>query len=421
MGPIVVYSVVLDWLYRATAVAGWLLLWWWGRAAGRRGRLPALWWAGCMLAIAATLRTVPATLVLDQVTGQSWLSVLIAHLLALGAAMIVVTVQLASRAPMTRRVRRTLWTAALTAAAGLVTSWWFAAQAATWPTADLPAAAVIVLPEPAAIAHQGLFALVVLTAAMTVGISVVRELVDTPPGALRVPLGLMVGTAACGASWAAVQAGAAIAPAWNGGIIPSMLGVLDLVVVALAAMLVMTVAAVYRTSLRTVTDDPDRILDEVVELRDWLVELGAAGAGREDLFGLLIEVRDRMWLLQQQVSSGQLTRAGMATRAMGLFGDTGRAFTAAVALEVAMRNDPTLRPAHCADISRLGGGADEEQEALWLSEVQRCRTTQPVSTAASWVLEHTPADEMRPRTTTPATPRAQGADEMSTAAPGFPS
>lgn len=419
MGPIVVYSVVLDWLYRVTAVAGWLLLWWWGRAAGRRGPLPALWWAGCVLAVAATLRTVPATLVLDRLTGQSWLSVLVAHLLVGAAAVIVVAVQIATRTPMTRRVLRTLWTVALVAAAGLSTSWWFAAQTATWPAAQLPAtgaAAVVVPAGRAAELHQGLFGLVVLAAAMTVGISVVRELVDTPPGPLRVPLGLTVAAAACATSWAAVQAGAAIAPAWGGGIIPDTLAVLDLVIVGLAGTLVVAAVAVYRMSLRELPAEPDRVLDELVELRDALVEPGTAGAGREDLFGLLIEVRDRMWLLQQRISSQQLTRAGMVARSMGLLGDTARAFTAAVAVEVAMRNDPALLPVHSGDISRLGGGDDEEQEALWLSQVQRCRTTQPVDTAASWVLERTPPGEMRPRAASSTSPRTEVATPV--AGPG---
>lgn len=414
-GPMVVYSVVLDWLYRVTAVSGWLLLWWWGRTAGRRGRLPALWWAGCVVAVAATLRTVPATLVLDQLTGQNWLSVLLAHLLVETAAVIVVTVQVATRRPITRRVRCSVWAAALAAGVGLATSWWFATQGAAWPTTGLPAAGtapVIVPPVLAAELHQVLFGLVVLTAAMIVGISVVRELVDTPPGPLRVPLGLAVAAAACATSWAAVQAGAAIAPAWGGGITTDMLAVLDLVVVGLAATLAAAAAVVYRMSLREIPHDLDRVLDELVELRDWLVDPETAGVGREDLFGLLIEVRDRMWLLQQQVSSPQLARAGMNARSMGLLGDTARAFTAAVALEVAMRNDPTLCPVQTADISRLGGGDDEEHEALWLAQVQRCRTTQPVSTAADWVLEHTAAGEMRPRATTPNAPCPDVVDDM---------
>lgn len=418
MGTLVVYSVALDWLYRAVAVGAWVLLGGWGRGASRRGPLPPLWWAGCAVAVAATLRTVPATLVLDRVSGQQWLSVPFAHLLTVGAAAVAVADQLATRQPMTRLVRRGLYAAAAAGGALLVVTWWPARPSGTSTTGA--GGPVVVTASGLIIAHQTVFGLLVALAAVTVGISVLRELVDAAAGPWPVQLGLMAAVAGCVTAWGAVQAGAVAAPLWGGGIAADTLAGLDIATLGLAAMLAAAAVVVYRRSLRSTPEDPHRVHDDVVRLREWLAgpdpDAGAAPGGG-DVFGLLVEVCDRVWMLQQRISPQQLARAEMVARSAGLLGQPGqpgRAFAAAVALEVGMRNDPDLRPPRPADISRLGGGQDEAQEARWLAAVQRARTEHPVSTAANWVLEHTPPGELRARATTETTSQQNTSPQCTT-------
>ncbi|NMI01652.1 DUF6545 domain-containing protein [Pseudonocardia acidicola] len=380
-------AVVVENVYRGIAVALWVAVL---RRGLRASKLGASWWASVLLALVATLKIGSNAELFDRLTGHVWLSVLVANLAAAAAAALVVGSQLVAARPPGRRGRR-LVAVALVVVLVVMAATWFASPLHTPPGPGETWIPRVVLGDAAMATHWLVYHLFLLALAATFLCAGVREIRELPAGVSRQALVLVAASSLCAAAWAGgavvVQAGELLGRPFPP---PATVLLNGLLVAFFALFLAGICLPVLRAARRR--HDPEQVRRDVTRLWQWLTGRPSGDHRRiitdDELFGLLVEVRDRMWLLQQWVGRDQLSAAAGVARRLGLVGEPGRAFTAAVCLEIgltALAADAD-RAADPADLSRLGGGQSEKQEALWLAEVQRARTLHDAAAAAVLLL-----------------------------------
>ncbi|MGE0346620.1 MAG: DUF6545 domain-containing protein [Gemmatimonadales bacterium] len=380
-------STGIDVVFRVLAVLLWVVL---ILAAARRVTgLRTAAWVGA-IAAAVTLRIGAVAAAADLLTGRLAWSVLVSNLLLVAALTMLVADHLRRR-----RGAEPRW---LYLVAGLGTG----AMTVGWVLGSLPG--------PATVAPQGLpaqlftrtpialsvlvFGALLVLLAVTFVRAVGRELADLAPGSLRRDLTAAAVLTGGVATWASAVGIVAVAGLVRGPVPELAPLLLDAV---LAALLALGVALAVRPVLRGHGEDPQQLRDEVLQLHRWLIEntspTGRVGVDPDDLFVAVVEIRDRMWILQRWVSPAEVDAALRLGRRLGLSGPATRAFAVAVCLEIAVAgaaagDDQEL---DVADLSALGGAATEDQEVAWLALVQRARTRHRAAAAAAAILDATPA------------------------------
>jgi hypothetical protein len=260
--------------------------------------------------------------------------------------------------------------------AGLVATWLSAPH-----SADTPAT------HPAVALHWLLLHAALLVAVSVLGRAKLREVRTLPLSGLRTATTVLLFAAAClgtSAALGVVTQAVALGGTPPSGPLPHLTALLQGVFVVLF-LIGVSVPLVRPASVAG-------LADEVHALGTWLgiadIELASAEPGRApgfELFPLLVEIRDRMWELQQNIDRRDVAAATVHARRSRLTGTSARAFITAVCLEIGLAaeaDDPEARSADPADLSRLGGGRVPAEEARWLAAITRVRRTQDVSAAA---------------------------------------
>lgn len=359
----------MEHLHRVVVVAAWIALLIWAYRGDALGR----WWcSAALLTTAATLSTPSTGGVIDAALGLAGLSASAAHAAVTAAAGLALRAQLAAAHP-------TSTTAALGSTAYLL-----AAPASLIATGLLAAAPV----------HQVLYHAAVAAAATVFAFSGYTEIGELAAGRPRAVAQLLTAAATAVVAWAALAALRTIAaqnppppqgpPAQDPRPV-DLVGALDigaggfLALAYACACAGVVLAAVHR---RDTIGRPGGQSRDALALWNWLCD---TDQDSEDLFGVVIETRDRMWLTQQWVAVDDLAAATHLARRLGLGGQAARAFITAVCLELGLRavEDNTARPAESADLSRLGGGTSPEEEAAWFAAVWRARIDHHAAAAAA--------------------------------------
>lgn len=370
-----------DDIVRAIAILSWAVVIW----RGLRARsLDETWWACVLLALTTTLSITSNAQLLADVTGVGALATLLANGSAvLAAALLVRWQSLASiradHAPLPLPLLVGCTGAVL---AGLVATWLSASHAA-----DTPAT------HPAVALHWLLLHAALLAAVSVVGLGKLREVRELPLSGVRTATMFLLFAAAClgtSAGLGVLTQAVALTGVPPSGPLPHLTALLQGVSVVLFLVGVSTPLARQATVAG--------LTDEVRALGTWLgcpdVELAADEPGRSSgfrLFPLLVEIRDRMWELQQDVDRRDVAAATAHARRLRLTGTSARAFVAAVCLEIGLAAeaaDPDPRSADPADLSRLGGGRTPAEEARWLAAITRVRRAHDVTAAARRIRGH---------------------------------
>ena len=374
--------ITADDVVRAIAILCWAVVIWRGV---RARRLDETWWACLLLAVTTTVTITSNAQLLADLTGVSALATLLANVAAVLAAAVLVRWQ--AQASI-RADHRPVPLPALVGCTGVA----LAGLVATWLSA--PHAAATPATHPAVALHWLLLHTALLAAVAVVGVAKVREVRALPLSSVRsATLLLLCAAASLGLASAlgvATQA-AALAGTAPAGALPQLTLVLQ------AVFVVLFLAGVSMPLLRPAQSSG--IADEVGALAGWLgcpeiepVPDGSGQVGAFRLFPLLVEIRDRMWELQQHVDRRQVAAAAAHARRLRLSATSSRAFTVAVCLELGLaaeESEPDGRSADPADLSRLGGGHTPAEEARWLATITRVRRTQDVAAAARRIAAHT--------------------------------
>ncbi|WP_232661901.1 hypothetical protein [Pseudonocardia sp. TRM90224] len=384
-------ELALEWTFRGAALLLWVVWWCWGRLSG--ATTSRLWWAAGVLAAALTSYVDPAAALLVALTGLPCVNVLLLHIVVIIAVAAIVQAQQAVIWPFDRRADRLTSGVTGLFLVALVSAW-FAwppslAGEGSWP-------AVVLRASSGSLPYRALMAVALAVAAVAFLRAVLRQHDDVPAGSLRRLLRLAVVASLVVLAWAGLQF-VAVARGVSGRAWAPLVLAWGVLAVMLALGTVAVAAAFIRGTCwaRTRRSDVTEDYRNVVELRDWLserllsvpaVHANALGSDRADLLGALIETRDRIWMAQQRISEHHVCVAARLARDLGLGGEAARAFTTATVLELACAVGPACRPAEGADLSRLGGGHTEEQEARWLAAVNRARMEHPADEAAAIVL-----------------------------------
>lgn len=366
---------------RALAILAWAVVIW----RGVRARsLDETWWSCVLLAFAATVTITSNAQLLADVTGVSALATLLANVSAVLAAALLVRWQaLASiRADHGPFPIPALVGCAGVAVAGLVVTW-LSAPHSPDTAATHPAIALHWLTVHAAL----------LAASSVVGLAKLREVRALPPSGIRAATTFLLAAAAClslASALGVVMAVAALAGTPPSGPLPHLVAQLR------GACVLLFLAGISAPLIRPAATAG--IADEVGALASRLgcpeVELAPDVSGTAPglrLFPLVVEIRDRMWELQQRVDRRDVAAATAHARRLRLTGTSARAFTTAACLEVGLAaeaEDPDGRSADPADLSRLGGGRTPAEEARWLATITRVRRTQDVAGAARRIRGH---------------------------------
>lgn len=357
----------MEHLHRVVVVAAWigLLIW------AYRGDAPGRWWcSAALLTTAATLSTPGTGGVIDTALGLAGLSAAVAHAAVSAAAGLALRAQLAAAHPTS------------TTAARASTVYLLVAPAVLIATGLLAAPPV----------HRLLYHGAVGAAAAVFALSGYTEIRELSAGRPRAVAQLLTAAAAAVVAWAglaALRTIAAPSPPAQSSPPVELVGALDvgaggfLALACAAAGAGLVLASVHRRD--TIGRAGEQIRD-VLALWNWLCD---TDNDSEDLFGVVIETRDRMWLTQRWVAVDDLAAATHLARRLGLRGQPARAFITAVCLELGLRavEDDTARPAESADLSRLGGGSSPEEEAAWFAAVWRSRIDHHAAAAAD-VIRH---------------------------------
>jgi hypothetical protein len=379
--------ITADDVARAIAILCWAVVIWRGV---RARHLDETWWACLLLALTTTVTITSNAQLLADLTGVGALATLVANVTAVLAAAVLVRWQ--AQASI-RADHRPVPLAALVgctgvAVAGLLATWLSAPHAATTPAT-----------HPAVALHWLLLHAALLVVVAVVGLAKLREVRALPLSSMRsATLLLLGGAASLGLAsvlgvMTQVTALAGTAPT---GPFPQLTQLLQ------AAFVVLFLTGVSIPLLRPAQSGG--AADEVAALAVWLgcpevepVPDGSGQVGAFRLFPLLVEIRDRMWELQQHVDRRQVAAAAAHARRLRLSGTSARAFTVAVCLQLGLaaeESEPDGRSADPADLSRLGGGRTLAEEARWLAAITRARRTQDVSAAARRIAAHTPTGQV---------------------------
>jgi hypothetical protein len=373
--------ITADDVVRAIAILCWAVVIWRGI---RARRLDETWWACVLLAVGATVSITSNAQLLADLTGVSAVATLVANTTAVLAAAVLVRwqAQASIRADHRPVPLPALVGCTGVALTGLVATW-LSAPHATSASATHPAVALHWL-----VLHAALLVVVVV-----VGAAKVREVRALPLSSMRSATMLLL-LAAASLGLASV-AGVATQVAALAGTAPT--GPLPHLTVLLQAVFVVLFLAGVSIPLLRPARSGAGVADEVGALAAWLgcPEIDPApdgGVGAFRLFPVLVEIRDRMWELQQHVERGQVAAAVAHARRLRLSGTSARAFTVAVCLQLGLaaeEAEPDGRSADPADLSRLGGGRTPAEEARWLAAITRVRRTQDVAAAARRIAAHT--------------------------------
>jgi hypothetical protein len=374
--------ITADDVVRAIAILCWAVVIWRGV---RARRLDETWWACLLLAGTTTVTITSNAQLLADLTGVSALATLVANVAAVLAAAVLVRWQ--AQASI-RADHRPVPLPALVGCTGAVLT----GLVATWLSA--PHAAATPATHPAVALHWLLLHTALLAVVAVVGVAKVREVRALPLSSMRsATLLLLCAAASLGLASAlgVTTQAAALAGTAPAGPLPQLTLVLQ------AVFVVLFLAGVSIPLLRPAQSGG--IADEVGALAAWLgcpeiepVPDGSGQVGAFRLFPLLVEIRDRMWELQQHVDRRQVAAAAAHARRLRLSATSARAFTVAVCLELGLaaeESEPDGRSADPADLSRLGGGRTPGEEARWLAAITRVRRTQAVAAAARRIAAHT--------------------------------
>lgn len=381
--------------FRVVSIAIWVAVIWRGVLA--RG-LSELWWSCVLLAVITTLRIGSNVAWFDAVTGHIWLSVLVSNLAAVAAATLVVRwqtkVSYFAEAP---RAHQQVLLAAMTTTMAVLVATWFAAPLATAPAAEETWIPQSVLSDPFMAVHWLVYYLFLFAVMVVFTIAAGREVRALHRGELRFSLQMLIAAAACLLIWATVGIGMQIGDLFGS---TSPLQMMSAANILLMVFFVLFLAGISLPLLRRDRRrrEPGMVAQEVARLWWWIsghtdddIE-GPFVAEPDDLFPRLVEIRDRMWILQQWVPRQQFDAATHLARRLGLTGAGGRAFTAAVCLELGMSaaREDLARAIEPADLSKLGGGRSQVQEAQWLARISRARRAHDTEAAAVKILLHFP-------------------------------
>ncbi|GEL25751.1 hypothetical protein PSU4_47050 [Pseudonocardia sulfidoxydans NBRC 16205] len=370
-------STAVDTAVKVLAVLLWLAVLVGSRRGGARLRTVA--WIG-VLAAGMTLRIAALGATLDILTGRLGLSVLISNLLLITGSALLACTQL--RVRCRPRLAGAGAGAGAVAVAGWVVGVW-AGPASVVPQGFLP-----MLGRTGVLVSLLGFYLFFVAAAVVLAQASTTTLRDLAPGTLRRDLTAIVALAGAVLAWALTGAVlVVVALVRGGGLNPALFTVLE---GGLALLVAAGLAVGAGPLLRGRGEDPALLHQQVRELHRWLFErtptptptglgtgtgTGTGGGGPADMFVAVVEIRDRMWLVQRWVRPADADRAVRMGRQLGLSSSGARAFAAAVCLEIGVAgmvaDDPTENLS--ADLGALGGAATEEQEVIWLAQVHRAR------------------------------------------------
>jgi hypothetical protein len=358
----------MEQLHRVVVVAAWIGMLIWAYRGDSLGR----WWcSAALLTAAATLSTPGTGGVVDTAVGLTGLSASVAHAAVTAAAGLALRAQLAAARP-------TSTTAARASSAYLLVA----------PTVAI-ATGLLAAPPVHGVLYYGAVGVAAAVFALS-GYSEIRELTAGRPRAVAQ---LLTAAAVAVAAWAGLATMRTIAAPIPEVQSPqpqtpqpvALVGALDigaggfLALAAACAGAGLVLAVVHRRD--TVGRSGEQIRD-VLALWNWLCDTGNNSV---DLFGVVIETRDRLWLTQRWVDVDDLAAATHLARRLGLGGQPARAFITAVCLEIGLCaiEDNMARPAESADLSRLGGGTSPEEEAAWFAAVWRSRIDHHAAAAAA--------------------------------------
>lgn len=368
-------GTAVDTAVKVLAVLLWLAVLVGSRRGGARLRTVA--WIG-VLAAGMTLRIAALGATLDILTGRLGLSVLISNLLLITGSALLACTQL--RVRCRPRLAGAGAGAGAVAVAGWVVGVW-AGPASVVPQGFLP-----MLGRTGVLVSLLGFYLFFVAAAVVLAQASTTTLRDLAPGTLRRDLTAIVALAGAVLAWALTGAVlVVVALVRGGGLNPALFTVLE---GGLALLVAAGLAVGAGPLLRGRGEDPALLHQQVRELHRWLFErtptptglgtgtgTGTGGGGPADMFVAVVEIRDRMWLVQRWVRPADADRAVRMGRQLGLSSSGARAFAAAVCLEIGVAgmvaDDPTENLS--ADLGALGGAATEEQEVIWLAQVHRAR------------------------------------------------
>ncbi|RTL63181.1 MAG: hypothetical protein EKK42_29335 [Pseudonocardiaceae bacterium] len=371
-------GTAVDTAVKVLAVLLWLAV----LVGSRRGtRLRTVAWIG-VLAAGMTLRIAALGATLDMLTGRLGLSVLISNLLLITGSALLACTQLRVRC----RPRLAGAGAGAVAVAGWVVGVW-AGPASVVPQGFLP-----MLGRTGVLVSLLGFYLFFVVAAVVLAQASTTTLRGLAPGTLRRDLTAIIALAGAVLAWALTGVVlVVVALVRGGGLNPALFTVLE---GGLALLVAAGLAVGAGPLLRGRGEDPALLHQQVRELHRWLFErtptptptltgtgigtgaqTGTGGGGPADMFVAVVEIRDRMWLVQRWVRPADADRAVRMGRQLGLGSSGARAFATAVCLEIGVAgmvaDDPTENLS--ADLGALGGAATEEQEVIWLAQVHRAR------------------------------------------------
>lgn len=375
--------MALDNVFRVLSIAIWIAVIWRGLLA--RG-LSELWWACVLLGITATLTISTTVEWFDTVTGHLWLSALVPNLAAVTAATLVVRwqIRVTHLLDPPRGQQRAL-VVVLVAVLGVLSLTWFGASLSTPAQPGIRWIPSALLNSSPMAAHWLIFYSFILATTISFTTAASRETRVLPPGELRLSLRMLIAAGVCLSGWAAFGVIRRV-----GALLGHPVIVADLTDVLLVVFFVLFLTGVTLPLLRRKHQrgEPGAVAADVTKLWNWIVPTSPADAG--DLFPALIEIRDRMWVLQQWVTHDQLSAAAGLARRLGLIGTSARAFTAAVCLQMAMSaaQSGLAHAADPADLSQLGGGRSPVQEAHWLAAIARARGDHDIAAAAAKIFYH---------------------------------
>lgn len=369
--------IATDYILVVVALALWAAVIWHRTQARAVGEL---WWSCVCVALIISLKIGVVADSVNQLTGGIYLDELAIHLA--GVAMVTLTLRwlVLVRLGTRRAFARSRLTVSGLALVFLVVTWFLA------PIYAIPASAewipAEVLTDPAMAAHWLGIHIYLLAFAVAFVAMAWHESRTLPPGYVRLSIRLLLGAAALFGLNNAAETVAQILVLTTGQAEPAWLmrvvnGVLVVVFALFLAAIAIPLAR--RNSTATATADTDA---RVESLWKWIQRSSAGGTeerpislgdGGSTLLDQVIDIRDRMWLLQRYVGPEDLAAAGRQARAHGyLFGVRARAHITAACLELAARRRAEQTrpvPPPAANLARLGGGRTIDQEAHWLANV----------------------------------------------------